>query len=219
MRIASLLLISLTLLSCDPLRWNGYSVTSSGLYYKLHFPGEGDRKAQPGDRVYAHLRVMTESDSLLFDNRMQTGDLLDLTLMKNSGGGLGEALSLLHEGDSATFIFPENQTSLVHLLGSDNLPKSGRAKVSIRLNRLIAVNKKQHLHAPDPEMEEMKRMMAYLKEEDIPAENHVQDVYLLPEKKGKGDRATSGQQVRICYQGYFLDGTLFDDSWSKHKGS
>ncbi|UTW62234.1 FKBP-type peptidyl-prolyl cis-trans isomerase [bacterium SCSIO 12741] len=211
------LFLALSLTSCDPLRWDGYSVTDSGVYYKLHYPGDGERKAQPGDRVYAQLLVLTESDSVVYDNRMQTGDLLDLTLIKNSGGGLGEALSLLHEGDSATFLFPTENTSLSDLLGLENLPKEGRAKVSIQLNKLIPPAGKQHLTGPDPEMEEMKVMMAYLKEEEISSENHVQDVYILPIKPGKGNRAQSGQQVRIAYKGYFLDGTLFDDSWASYK--
>ncbi|MBD80113.1 MAG: hypothetical protein CL840_14465 [Crocinitomicaceae bacterium] len=199
--------------SCDQNKWNGYSLSSSGLYYKIHSLGDGVRKARPNDRVFAQITIVDQSNKILYKNGMQRGAILSVELGSTTNASISEALSLMHSGDSASFIFPK--TIDVKSLTKGKLMEWNESYVlSIKLNRIVGETDNQNtaVEVVDEELEELKQLRAYLIENDIDPNKHTQGVYLKTIKSGNGIKASSGQNLWIHYSGKFLDGTEFDNT-------
>lgn len=52
----------------------------------------------------------------------------------------------------------------------------------------------------------------YLKEKNITAERHSSGIYYVIQTPGTGDNPVANSVVKVKYKGYFLDGTIFDET-------
>jgi len=213
MRFVLLLLILFSLFSCDINKWNGYSQSSTGLYYKIHSLGEGDAKAKPNDKVYAEISIFDSDQKLLYRNGMQLGAILFIEIGNTNSASISEALSLMHSGDSASFIFPNKLDAKLLSNGKINEWQSDYI-LNLKLNRIVGEYNKKNISKPvvDLEINELKKLHTFLVSEGIDPAKHTQGVYLKTLKKGKGSKAQSGQNLWINYTGRFLDGTEFDNT-------
>ena len=213
MKYFSILVACLLFISCDQNKWNGYSLSPSGLYYKIHSLGDGEVKAKPSDRVFAQISIVDQEDKILYKNGMQKGAILSVELGNTDNASISEALSLMHSGDSASFIFP-NAIDAKSLTRGKLMNWDESYVLSIKLNRIVGEtdNRSAPVEVVDRELEELKRLRAYLIENDIDPNKHTQGVYLKTIKPGKGNKASSGQNLWIHYSGKFLDGTEFDNT-------
>lgn len=55
----------------------------------------------------------------------------------------------------------------------------------------------------------------YLIANDLEAEKSASGLYYIIDNEGTGERPATTDQVRVAYKGYFLDGTVFDQSTSE----
>ena len=213
-----ILLLSSIFVSCDQYKADGYSKTKSGLYYKVHYLGDGEIKAQNGDHVFAGISVFNDKDSLLFRNDQGRGKVFEFVLGSVKKGGLNEALSLMYAGDSVSFVMEGDKVDIKALSNGKLDAWSSDLKLNIKLNRLENSNTPSAsfmatFDKNDMEMKEQEKLSKYLSSNEIGDNNLLDGIYFLPKKRGHGNNVQSGQAVWINYKGYFLDSTEFDNTY------
>ena len=206
-------MVVLLLVSCDQHKMDGYSKTKTGLYYQIHSLGEGEVKAQNKDRVFADIQAFNENEELLFRNRLQAGNSFQFIMGSKKDGGLNEALSLMYEGDSASFIAQASSFDLKSLTRGKVDQAQGEVKLSIKLNRLEAQKKLDDSLKIDLEMQEWIKLEGYMKAFAKNEFSEIDGIYFSQLSPGKGNYIQSGQDIWINYRGYFLDSTEFDNTY------
>lgn len=97
---ANILFAALIFQSCD----GGYKKTESGLRYKIHVDSTGGAQVEIGSVAMLHMIYTNEKDT--FDTfRQNYGQPIDVLIPESTFlGSLEEGLTMLTEGDSATFL-------------------------------------------------------------------------------------------------------------------
>ncbi|MGB0389975.1 MAG: FKBP-type peptidyl-prolyl cis-trans isomerase [Salibacteraceae bacterium] len=210
MRWFLLLILGISIISCDNKLWDGYSKTNSGLYYKIHKLGDGEVKPQVGDQVFAEINIWNEEQELMYSNGMQSGSLIGVKIGQINNASVSEAISLLHVGDSASLYFPQ-EIDIKKLTGNNLKLWVNDYRFDIKLNKIAGLDTKP-IEKVDFEMDELKALGEFLIQKKINPKRHVQGVYLKTLKKGSGPKAQSSQNVVIHYSGKFLNGKEFDNT-------
>ncbi|OYT17794.1 MAG: hypothetical protein B7C24_00600 [Bacteroidetes bacterium 4572_77] len=215
-------IVSVFFVACDRGEFAGYDKTDSGLLYKIHIDKDGP-KAIPGDFISVEMSYKTNEDSLIFDAE---GETFPLELVAPVfAGDINEALALLGEGDSATFVIRADS----FLILNAKIPKNQLPKFVDDNSRLI-FDIKLHSIQTLAELEEIERdrvqaamdkedeiITNYIKEHNIATSPEESGMYYILEKSGNGKAAKSGSNVTVHYTGRFLDGTKFDSSYDRNK--
>ncbi|MFO7723433.1 MAG: FKBP-type peptidyl-prolyl cis-trans isomerase [Bacteroidales bacterium] len=102
------------LTSCS--QYPGYKKAASGLYYKYHIKSDCESFAKPGDLVSFQMRVYTPDTVFSEGEEVFERQMMDSTRYE---GDLYEALGMLCEGDSASFIFSADSLSKYYGLNFD----------------------------------------------------------------------------------------------------
>lgn len=61
-------------------------------------------------------------------------------------------------------------------------------------------------------LKDRKKILEYLEEEGLEAQEHESGLFYIIENEGVGGHPHENSTVRIAYKGYFLDGEVFDSS-------
>ena len=219
--LLSMLIGSFILSSCSYFSdYPGFKKTDSVLLYKFHEKNT-TRKAEIGDFMTVEMRYKTNEDSLLFDGN---GETIPLELVAPVfPGDINEALGMMSKGDSATFViradsFLLRNAKLTRL--PDFIDENSRIIFDIRMHNM------QSLEELEVEKESVRReglkmeaelINSYILENNIAVNQEISGLYYIPIRKGTGQQAKAGQRVSVHYTGKFLDGTLFDSSYSRGK--
>lgn len=198
----------------------GFKEADSGLLYKFHEDIDS-RKAEIGDFITVEMRYRTNEDSLLFDG---SGETIPLELVESVfAGDINEALSMMSKGDSATFViradsFLLKNAQLTRL--PDFIDEKSRIIFDIRMHNVQSVEElareKEKARTEGLKKEE-EDINAYILENNISANPDAIGLYYVSIRQGTGRQATAGHRVSVHYTGKFLDGTLFDSSYSRGK--
>ncbi len=224
--IIYLLLITLVFSSCwRKSKYKGYTLTESGLYYKLQVIGEGKRKPQPGEYLQLIITYKTEKDSVFLDSysNNETGKVILPFQHSSFEGSFEEGLTTMNDGDSVSFIV--NADSLFKKFFKANLPlflPSGSVvKMDVKLHRILTAAQYQEelkdfeQMVEDRDIEEHRKLQNYLdtcRTSFYPLNNGM---FYLPIKQGVGDNAESGNTIKINYKGYFLNGKIFESTYDR----
>lgn len=207
-----------------------FSITSSGLHYKIIKEGIGKKLPTTGGYITFWFQIFTENDSLI-DNQFENAEPVALetpnALYKPS---IEEGLLLLKEGDSAlfllnadslflntfhqqrpTFLKPESTIKLV--VKMDNVySKYYVDSVRVEQQKLAA---KQRAAITDVDVKDSIEIQKYLKINNLKAEITSSGVYVVilssdPQNKRK---LQISENVEVAYIGTLLvEGTEFDRS-------
>jgi FKBP-type peptidyl-prolyl cis-trans isomerase len=219
--ILAVVLGSLVLNSCDSFSdYPGFKEAKSGLLYKFYTKGDG-RKAEIGDYLKVELRYKTTEDSLLFDG---SGKTIPLELVEPVfAGDINEALAMMSKGDSATFIIRAD-SFLIRNAHLNRLPdfidKKSRIIFDIKMldvqsvKELEQANEKARREGLKKEEEDIND---YILKNNIAVNPDENGLYFITLRKGKGNLAKRGQHVFVHYVGKFLNGKVFDSSYSRGK--
>lgn len=198
----------------------GFKEADSGLLYKFHEDIDS-RKAEIGDFITVEMRYRTNEDSLLFDG---SGETIPLELVESVfAGDINEALSMMSKGDSATFViradsFLLKNAQLTRL--PDFIDEKSRIIFDIRMHNVQSVEElareKEKARTEGLKKEE-EDINAYILENNISANPDALGLYYVSIRQGTGRQAAAGHRVSVHYTGKFLDGTLFDSSYSRGK--
>ena len=199
----------------------GYSKLESGTYYQIHYLGDGDYLPVEGDFIHAHLVYRTMEDTFIFDTQTNYSEGLKITIVSKNNSKLAEALCLLKEGDSATFIIEQNYIQLDSF--RIDLDKTiERIKVDVKIKDIMPqqeyekeLARKKELR--DREMIEQVDLINYLSANEIDKKNYYDGIYYVETKRGVGSFPKSGNTIILQYKAYFYDGTLFDDTYKMNE--
>ena len=198
----------------------GFKKTDSGLLYKFHEKNDG-RKAKVGDYITIEMRYKTNEDSLLFDGN---GKTIPIELVKPVfAGDINEALSMMSKGDSATFVIRADSFLLKNAFLTrlpDFIDDKSRIIFDIRMlnvQSLEELEREKELARIEGLKNEEEAINTYILENNISVNPDINGLYFVPIRRGTGKQAMAGHRVSVHYTGKFLDGTVFDSSYSRGK--
>lgn len=131
----SYILFLLLVAGCSNLDKNGYSTAESGLKFKLHTLGDGEREPNEGDIVMAQVVLKSMGDSVLYNSAWKhSGGITNFDFINKNG--LNECFSLMRGGDSASFILNKTDDKILDLLGNVVL-KNNQIKADILVREIF----------------------------------------------------------------------------------
>ncbi|MCK4662243.1 MAG: FKBP-type peptidyl-prolyl cis-trans isomerase [Bacteroidales bacterium] len=175
----------------------GFITTKSGLKYRINEKGRGIQPKE-GDYVYVHYIGKFLNDSV-FDDSYKRGYPLMVAL---SAGqvikGWEEGLTLLHQGDKATFIVPSELGYGKIKIG--NIPANSTLVFDIELLQVV----------PSKTIEPFKTDG----KDTIKTKSGLKYVII---SQGKGEKPKNDEIIIVDYSGFLDDGKIFDSSVKRMK--
>ncbi|MEL6943034.1 MAG: FKBP-type peptidyl-prolyl cis-trans isomerase, partial [Bacteroidota bacterium] len=172
--------------------------SNSGLHYIIEEEGPGDA---PGisDIVVVRLKQSlldgTVINEIVGDSSVTIGIPALLP-------GLQESLLLLKKGGKGTFLMPS-------YLGLGNAASADIPANSVLIFELELVDILTTERILEIDIETIEN---YLEENNIEADSTDQGIFYFFEEEGEGENVPSGATVTVKYKGYFLNGTVFDET-------
>jgi FKBP-type peptidyl-prolyl cis-trans isomerase FkpA len=170
-----------------------------------------------------YLKWGTENDSIIFDSEKMLQE--PVRIMKGDSefkGDLQSCLNMLSEGDSAIFLIDAD--SLFKKSFKQPLPpfiKSG-SKVKFYV-RVLKTRTREELEieqqniAKQRETEEVSKIEAYVKENNLTVTTTASGLKYYITKPGTGDKPKTKNKVTVHYTGKLLNGKKFDSSVDRNQ--
>ncbi len=218
---ASLLIVlsAIFIYSCGG-KYKGYKETETGLYYKFHVQNADSAKPKQGDILTLALKYGTK-DSVLEDTKKYPFPFRLNLLAPQFKGDIYEALAMMAQGDSASFIIKAD-SFFYKIARMPQLPKIIDSTTVLYFDvKLKHIQLKADFEKEQKEMQqkmmEMKKieedsLAKYISSKKITVKPTESGLYFVEVKKGTGAQAEMGKVVKMHYTGTFLDGKKFDSS-------
>lgn len=210
--------IFLVLSSCEDAVYPGMNRIGEQLYQELHVLGDGERSPMVGDELAISMRL-----TLLDPDTTVNYATRFLTFAGPETKALSTVLENRVAGDSVSIIAPSSKIPW-SIVGPESMaePAPDRMlRVDIRLDAVLTQEEaKKERKAYESWMAERRReaewsMDRYLMSKGIhPKDDLFGGVYVTKEVSGNGELIEFGDVVTLNYRGYFLDGSLFDDTYA-----
>lgn len=198
----------LLLASCGN-NYKGFKKTANGLYYRFYTENPTHYVAENNDLVYLEMSIRTEKDSVVEDRQMRV-QMQPSYFM----GDFFEALTLMHEGDSAEFIINAKKYYESLYRQIPNFVKDEKTMLwfTIRIDSIQSYEQYKQEQQNAKMAAERKFMEDYMLANNLSAVPQASGLYYIETKEGKGDKPANGQNVWVHYTGKLLNGTVFDSS-------
>ena len=229
MAIAAMMLAgAMTACSQEKVPYEGYSKTPDGLYYRFHEQNAG-ATPEMGDLIDVTLSCVVNDTTPVIPTMPNTFQLIE-PLYK---GDVFEGLSMVHKGDSVSFIvnidstfktffgqptlpeqFASTDVMRFDMRIEDIYPEADYAKRMAAKNQKAAAERIAKMLADHPEESAAaaQALSDYLAKNKITAEPTESGLYYVMTQEGNGEKPEVGQLVSVHYTGTLLDGTKFDSS-------
>jgi FKBP-type peptidyl-prolyl cis-trans isomerase FkpA len=166
--------------------------TNSGLYYVLNEEGSGARPAE-NSIVNIEYKAYFLDGTIIGESEAELFDLSQVIQ------GLKEGIQLFKEGGNGTLIIPSN---LAFGASGNGAIRGGTVLIfDIKLIEII-----------DYEAQNEIDILKYIDDNSLEATKTDSGLYYVINEEGTGARPTANSIVTVDYKGYFLDGTVFDES-------
>jgi FKBP-type peptidyl-prolyl cis-trans isomerase len=207
-----------------------FSITSSGLHYKIIKEGIGKKLPTTGGYITFWFQIFTENDSLI-DNQFENAEPVALETPKALyRPSIEEGLLLLKEGDSALFLLNADSLFLntFHQQRPTFLKPESTIKLVVKMDKVYSkyyvdsvrveqqkLAAKQRAAITDVDVKDSIEIQKYLKINNLKAEITSSGVYVVilssdPQNKRK---LQISENVEVAYIGTLLvEGTEFDRS-------
>jgi FKBP-type peptidyl-prolyl cis-trans isomerase len=169
--------------------------TNSGLYYVINNEGTETRPTE-NDIVEVDYKA-SFLDGTVFDERESV--ILNLSIVID---GLREGIQLLKEGGDGTLLIPYELA----------FGETGNSSGTISGGTVLIFEIKLKASFPDYETQNEAAILKYIDDNNLNATRTDSGLYYVVNNEGTGTQPTSTSNVTVAYKGYFLDGTVFDES-------
>lgn len=213
--LLSLMAFAVLFTSCDR-KHPGFKKTKSGLYYKIHLNNPEGRTIDTGSVVTLHLSYRTPSDSV-FSSTYDRGPIILDQKASEYPGDIYEGLSLLHEGDSATFVLGSD-SFFVKTAGTVRpffLDSAGFFYLDVKIEKVQsgeeydAALESEKIAKRAMEAEELQ---AFLSDNNITQQPTPSGLVFVEKKAGKGKAPGLGNILKLHYTVKLITGTVLFDS-------
>lgn len=195
----------------------GYKKTESGIFYKIYNQDNPDTTQVRKDRVVTLDMVYSINDSVYFDSRESTREVRFPVVSPGYEGDIYEALTLLKEGDSASFIIdavPFFTETVMQPEAPEGVTEEDDLVFEIKVHKVQsqeAVEQEEAARMMQLQQQEQITISDYVAENEISVEPTESGIYFMPGKRGSGPKPEEGKWVSVHYSVSMLDGTeLFD---------
>lgn len=201
----------ITLVSCG--KYKGFEKDKSGFYYKFYSENQDSLQPKNEDMVLINYAIRTD-DSVL--GKAVTHLLMDPSFSFYEGD-LFTAITTMHIGDSATFIFEADSFARYYMNNHFPFDKK-EIFVDVKLMDIWTKEQMDKMEAEYYRKIDLARQSEdsirqdYITRNNIKAKPTASGLYYQQTKPGKGKKAVTGKLVRVNYTGRLVDGTLFDTS-------
>ncbi len=217
---ASTIITAFLLSACQNSEYAGFSHGDGDLLYKMHTHQKGP-KAKPGDYLSVQMDYRTNEDSLLFDSQGKTFPLELVPPVFE--GDINSALSLMAEGDSATFVIRAD-SFLLKNAKMLQLPKfvneNSKIIFDVKLHdiqTLEEINAAQAQKKAQAIQQAAEAIKLYTQHNMPEIKQRPSGLFFKKKKQGKGKPAKVGSKVKLHYTGKFLNGKTFASSYDNNK--
>ncbi|GAB4146735.1 MAG: hypothetical protein Fur0041_20970 [Bacteroidia bacterium] len=201
---AAALAIAVFVFSCENSPYPGYTEVEKGIWYKLHYPGETEKKAGQED-VYEVKMTNSFGGTVFYDSELETPEG---TLFMQSSAS--RYFSVLGEGDSATFLLPGGDLKL------PGTPDTGMIQMNVKIVKIYTQDEFAKLNRiTDQQAGEMARIQRYCRKNKLNLTTDQDGLYYTDVLQGKGAKPDTGGVISIHYKGYFMNGRVFDDTYER----
>jgi FKBP-type peptidyl-prolyl cis-trans isomerase len=198
------------LISCDN-GYEGYEKTATGLYYRFYVENTTRHVPEENEILSILMRIQTEKDSIVQETKQ-----MKIAMQKPKfKGDIFEALSLMHEGDSASFIINAKQYYNIYHYGQvPSFVKDDKTMLwfTVKIDTIMSVEEYQSFVNRARYEKELNDIAAYLQQNNIIASPLSSGLYYIETKAGQGSTPKTGQSCSVNYTGKLLDGNVFDSS-------
>ena len=228
MAIAAMLTAGTIACSQEKVPYEGYQKTQSGLYYRFYTQNEGELP-QLHDALEVVVGCVVNDTTVIFPTMNNVFQCMEPLFP----GDFFEGLSMMHKGDSASFIVNIDSTFRT-LFGQPTLPPQYTSTDVMRFDvkmkefssmkdfykRLATQRYEETMHGveqvkanyPEEDRKAAEELAAYLKKNNIVAEPTESGLYYVVTQEGTGEKPEAGQLVKVQYTGKLLSGEVFDSS-------
>lgn len=208
-----ILILSLFTLSCvNQSEYEGYSLTESGLNYKIHTIGDPTIIPKDSDVISLNYIVETLDDSLVLTHSKT------ILYLKKNKVEWNEFIGLLAQNDSATAIMSSNSISqLLSVSISKQILKLSVIPVRIEPYRHWAFNVKYPELATDLELDEQVALLNFLNQFHSDSVQYIRGVFIGNQIIGTGNKPVVGDEVLIHYSVKNMEGKLLDSTRERNE--
>lgn len=225
MRIRNLLMFAvsvLVLFSCSnkSSKFSGFSVTDSGIHYKLISLGDGAVKPQVSNFITVNVAYRTLSDSIFFQGLRK----FQLTSQEYFGS-IDECFMMLALGDSATFNFPADtffnktlESSLPKFFKKGDFMRVDIKMIDIQTEKQYQLEKEAFLTwINDFGDYEKVILKQYMEGEKLSITPTSTGLYYIPVIKTEGKNVVVGDTVTVNFEGRFFNNKIFDSTKKRNE--
>lgn len=168
-------------------------MTESGLHYSIIPEGEGEN-AKDGDQVFVHYSGRLE-DGTVFDSSYDRGEPISFKIGKGQViAGWEEGIRMLRKGDKATLVIPPQLAYGENAIG----PIPANATLTFEIELVDILNP-----------------VAPLRTKGISGKMTENGVEVFVVREGNGTILEPGVRVKVHYNGFLENDTLFDSSYER----
>jgi FKBP-type peptidyl-prolyl cis-trans isomerase len=209
---------SLLILSCTKKKHAGFEQID-GVYVKYHQKSELDKKPFLSEFVTVEM-VYRLADTVLFNSKDIGEEPLVFPMIEPTfQGDLYAGLSLLHVGDSVTFVFPADSFFMV-TAGYPELPDYVEAGSDMYFDvKLLKIQTSEDMAADQRKLfdemrtKEKQDIKSFLDVNNILVGANSSGLYVIEEKRGRGRLPGKGDMLRLHFSIERLDGTVLFSSY------
>jgi FKBP-type peptidyl-prolyl cis-trans isomerase FkpA len=204
--------VSALMISCNMGAYPGFKKTKTGVYYKIYKDDNDDTtKVRVGSILTLYLKYGLK-DSTLFDSKDVPQPIVLPVVEPQYEGDFYECLTLLKQGDSATFVLKAGplftktfRQPAVPAFMTDESDIYFDVKVR-KAQTQEEIDKETQIKNMQLEQEEMGRIEEYVRNNQISVQPSGSGIYFLETKKGTGKAAVKDGYITAHYTVHLLGG-------------
>jgi FKBP-type peptidyl-prolyl cis-trans isomerase len=193
----------------------GFSVSETGIHYKLISLGEGNIQASPSNYVTINISYRTISDSVFFQGVRQ----FQLS-EPHYAGSIDECFLMLSAGDSAAFYIKASpfftqtlETEMPKFIHSDEYMRVDVKMLEIKTEEEFQREMEAFMSwIEDFGDYEKVIIKQYLDGQKLSIEPTASGLYIVPQIQTARNLVEVGDTVTIHYEGRFFNGKIFDST-------
>ena len=214
--LAAMVLVATVLASCG----DGFRKTKSGLEYKFLVQNKGAIKIEVGSIPVGTVKISLNDSVLPFPETAQRFWTIE---EPRFAGDINEGLLMMHVGDKAIFricadsLFKRGARMPDFYKADAGMMLSYEIEITDVVTKAEADEERQNLIEAMQEQANVddEAIKKYMEENNLQATPEASGLYIIVNKKGKGEPVQIGSTIAVNYTGRLLNGKVFDTSIEK----